>query len=165
MLTRRFLGFKEITGPEQLQFDPNHPGRRIASPADYLGWHTAIVTTKGLEPWDSEKPARARINHGRWIADCIWCGGGMLTRPDWGVAFCGGCGARYHKRYVLFPRDPRSFERPLLVRVRRDQQNWTAEQSVEALELENLRPDVKTVADIERENVPELEAEELETER
>ena len=81
----------------------------------------------------------------------------MLTRPDWGVAFCGGCGARYQKEKVVFPRRPNRFERPLLVRVRRDQQNWTDEQTVEDLEAENLRPDVKTVEDIDRENVPDPE--------
>ena len=83
----------------------------------------------------------------------------MLTRPDWGVAYCGGCGARYHEKHVIFRRRARQFERPLLVRVRRDQQNWTDAQTVEDLEAENLRPDVKTVEDVERENVPEPEAE------
>lgn len=149
----KFAGYARVTGPELLQFDPNFPGRAINSPADYIGWHTRVVTAKGVEPWDSLRPTKARINHGRWIADCVWCGGGMLTRPDWGVAFCATCGARYHYKRVKFPRDPQSFERPLLVRVRRDQQNWDDRQTVEDLELENKREDVKTVDDVDRENV------------
>lgn len=153
-----FKGYKGVLGPETLQFDPMNPGRRIRTPADYLGWHTRVVTTRGVEPWDSKKKTKARVNHGRWIADCVWCGGGMLTRPDWGVAYCASCGARYHRKYVVFPRDFLRISKALLVRVRRDQQNWDDRQKPEDLELENERPDVMTVEDVDRENkeIPEV---------
>ncbi len=156
-MNRKFKGHKTIHGPEQLQYDPFNPGRRIASPAEYLGWHAATVTTKGVEPWDSHKKATARINHGRWIADCVWCTGAALTRPDWGVAYCATCGARYHKKYVKFPPNPEQLEAPLLLRVKRELQNWKVGETVKDLEEENKRPDVKTVADVERENIEEVE--------
>ncbi len=152
MLTRQFTGYKTIHGPEQLH-DPNQPSRPISSPADYRGWHAAMVTTKGVDPWDSNKKCTARINHGRWIADCIWCKGPILTRPDWGVAYCAECGARYHEGSVIFPANPRLFAEPLLLRVQRELQNWAEPQKLEALWDENKRLDVKTVDDILRENI------------
>ncbi|KKK99644.1 hypothetical protein LCGC14_2630680, partial [marine sediment metagenome] len=90
---KSFAGYRFLLGPEQLLLSP---GRRVSSPAEYLGWHVSVITNRGGDPWDSPEPTKARVNHGRWIADCVWCGTGMLTRPEWGVAYCGECGARYY---------------------------------------------------------------------
>lgn len=136
-----FKGYRFLLGPEQLSF---YPGRRVSSPEEYLGWHATAVTSRGGDPWDSPTPTKARVNHGRWIADCVWCGTGMLTRPEWGVAYCGECGARYRVGRVIFPADVRGLERALLVRVRRDQQNWDDRQTIDDLELENRMPEVLT---------------------
>ena len=152
---RNFGGYANILGPETLQFDPANPGTRINGPAAYLGWHTKVVTSRGVEPWDSRRKAYARVNHGRWIADCVWCGSGMLTRPDWGVAFCATCGARYHQKRVKFPRRWKRIANILRIRVKREHQNWDDRQTVEELEAENDLPEVKTVDDVERENIEE----------
>lgn len=138
---RPFKPYRFILGPEQLTL---YPGRRVGSPADYLSWHTTVVTMRGGDAWDSPTPTEAKINHGRWVAECVWCGTGMLTRPEWKVAYCGECGARYHNEQVEFPADFLDIEAALLVRVRRDQQNWDKRQDVEALRDENKLPEVVT---------------------
>lgn len=138
-----FPGYRFLLGPEQLMF---YPGRRVSSVVEYLAWQVSIITSRGGDPWDSPEKTRARINHGRWIADCVWCGTGMLTRPTWGVAYCGECGARYHRKMIVFPEQVKRIESALLIRVRRDQQNWDDRQTHEDLEEENKRSDVITPA-------------------
>ncbi len=138
---KNFAGYRFLLGPEQLLFEP---GRRVSSPAEYLAWHTSVVTGRGGDPWDSPKGAEARVNWGRWVANCAWCGTGMLTRPDWGIACCGECGARYSPDRVRFPERYDTIEKILLRRVRRDQQNWDKRQSVEELEQENQSSEVLT---------------------
>ncbi len=134
----------DIIGPEQLQYFPGHPGRRVSNPDEYLGWHTAIVTARGGVPWDTDRAITARINHGRWVADCVWCSAGMLTRPEWGVAYCAECGARYGRELVAFPKEHKKIETPLRERVMRQQQNWDDRQNAADLVEENKRPDVIT---------------------
>lgn len=136
-----FAPYRFLLGPEQLSF---YPGRRVSTHVEYLGWHVSMVTHRGGNPWDSPEPTRARVNHGRWIADCIWCSTAMLTRPEWGVAYCGECGARYHIDEVEFPKEYKAIEKILLQRVRRDQQNWEFPQTPGDLASENELPEVVT---------------------
>lgn len=139
MALKQFGGYRFLLGPEQLSF---YPGRRVSSPAEYLGWHTSVVIDRGGRPWDSPESTKAYVNHGRWVANCVWCGTGMLTRPSWGIAFCGECGARY--RDIQFPAQYRDIETVLLQRVRRDQQNWDDRQTLADLVNENALPEVLT---------------------
>lgn len=134
-----FRGYRFLLGPEQLSVAP---GQRVKSPAEYLAWHTCCVTERGGLPWDSPRPTRARVNHGRWIADCAWCKTGMFTRPEWGVAYCAECGARYRQGLVKYPENHREIEAALLIRIRRDQQNWDSRQELGDLARENRRLEV-----------------------
>lgn len=140
---KRFAPYKFILGPEQLSLSP---GRRVSSPAEYAAWQMSHVTRRGGDAWDSPESIKAYVNHGRWVADCFWCKTGMLTRPAWGVAYCGECGARYGPGLVDYPsdRDQQLIERTLLRRVRREQQNWDDRQSVEELAGENQLEEVLT---------------------
>ena len=138
------MAFRTLNGPEQLQLEP---GRFIATRLEYRAWHTDLVTRRNGDPWDSPESVAAFVNHGRWCATCRWCDSGMLTRPGeaWGVAYCGECGARYGGGRVVFPAEADGIERILLERVRRDQQNWDARQTVAELRLENSHPEVVRV--------------------
>ncbi len=143
----RFKGYRFLLGPEQLSMgDSGH----VDSPAMYRIWHTTTIHSRGGNAWDAGRQAIARVNHGRWIADCAWCAGGMLTRPSWGVAYCAECGARYERgtypnaHAVVFPEAYAVIEKLLLRRVRRDQQNWDARQSFDELQAENERAEVLT---------------------
>lgn len=138
---KKFGGYQFLLGPEQLSF---YAGRQVASQLEYLAWQVSMVTKRGGEPWDSSESIRARVNHGRWIADCFWCRTAILTRPEWGVAYCGECGARYHLDQVEFPKQYKAIEKILLRRVRRDQQNWEYPQTVGDLASENELPEVVT---------------------
>ena len=138
---KHFTGYRFLLGPEQLLFGP---GQRVSSPEEYLAWHVSVVTRRGGDPWDSPEPTKAYVNHGRCVANCVWCKTGMLTRPDWGLACCGECGARYSPERVHFPEHYDAIEKILLVRVRRDQQNWDDRQGVAELEKENNLSEVLT---------------------
>lgn len=135
-----FSGYRFLLGPEQLTFDRGR--RRVSSPEQYRAWHLSMLLGRGADLWDSLEPTTAYINQGRWVAKCVWCTTGMLTRPDWGVAYCAECGARYWR--VVFPADYEAATAILLSRVRRDQQNWDATQTVKELAEENKLPEVIT---------------------
>jgi ribosomal protein L37AE/L43A len=106
------------------------------SAADYEWWQTIVITRSKGQVWTALVEIRARINHGRWVADCHYCKKGMLTRPDWGTACCAQCGARYAAGFVKFPEDPRIEQ---LIKLRPDPttQNWDDKQTARDLELEN----------------------------
>ncbi len=129
-----FPGYTRLQGPEVLSFSS---GVKVRTPSDYLVWQGVMVTSKGGNLWQSTEPVEAYVNHGRWIAKCRWCDTGILTRPDWGVAYCAECGARYEKGFVKFPPNAEKIADLLCKRVRRENQNWDSRQSVEDLEKEN----------------------------
>jgi hypothetical protein len=132
-MIENFKGYKFLLGAEQLRLDDL---KRVDSPEDYRLWQLWIVTSRGAEPWDSEASVEAYVNHGRWVANCYWCRTGMYTRPDWGVAFCAECGARYGWEKVLFPKEYEEIAHLLCRRVRREQQNWDRTQDIESLRAE-----------------------------
>lgn len=129
-----FRGYRFLLGPEQLLLAPHRPVRTLE---EYRLWQGHLVTKRGGNPWESPAPVEAYVNHGRWVADCRWCGTGMFTRPDWAVAYCAECGAKYDRGKVKFPPTHEEIAKLLCRRVRRDQQNWKATQSVEDLCAEN----------------------------
>ena len=129
-----FPGYVRLQGPEQLAIGQY---LSVRSPGDYHRWHVIVVTLRQGQPWDSQMPTVAYVNYGKWVADCYWCKKGMLTRPDWGIACCGECGARYAAGMVQFPSDAAVIERLLLVRPNRDNQHWDNKQTAADLEREN----------------------------
>ena len=83
----------------------------------------------------------ARLNHGRWIADCPDCAGAQFVDETEPIFFCLACGnveARGQFRRVKFPRDKAKIEgrmnaRPMLNR------NWEIRETIEDLDAENER--------------------------
>lgn len=139
-----FPGYTRLIGPEQLTIGDFF---QVRTPGDYRTWQTVVVLTRNGVPWDSPMPAGpAHVNDGRWLATCHWCQKGMLTRPDWGVANCGECGARYQGAQVRFPENAAAIERVLCLRPRRDTQHWG-----------NPTRPMQTIEDLERENREELQ--------
>lgn len=109
---------------------------RVETATDYLGWQASHIQNRGIaRVWSSDQSVRARVNHGRWIADCRTCGQGMFTHPVWKIACCAECGAVY--RGVDFPDRIQEITELLLARPRRDTQNWHGE-AIWELKMENL---------------------------
>lgn len=75
---------------------------------------------------------KARINHGRWIADCP-CNGAELVAPGQPMV-CGSCGAT-HK--VTFPKNRTAIEEALDRREIRHQ-NWQPGETPSDLWAENI---------------------------
>lgn len=75
----------------------------------------------------------ARIEHGRWIADCP-CGSGVAVHPEWPSAGCLECGRWWP---VLVPVQWREIEAVLIVRPLPITRGWVTGETVEQLEAEN----------------------------
>ncbi len=131
-----FPGYTRLKGAETLAIG----SFAVTSPLRYKQWHELLVMAASAKSWVTQQQVKAYVNFGRWVADCYWCKKGMLTRPDWGIAYCATCGAQYEKGSVIFPEDP-EVERALLARPDPDTQHWD---------------DKQTAADLWRENQEEL---------
>ena len=78
-------------------------------------------------------PILARVNHGRWIADCPDCAGAELAR-DGRLFICHNCSSGPHQ--VIFPAEREVIE--LLLSWRPEiNRNWEVGETVENLEREN----------------------------
>lgn len=55
----------------------------------------SFLAGRGVDPWDSGETVTARVNYGRWVADCPaqGCAGAELAHPQRGL-LCGSCGAQ-----------------------------------------------------------------------
>jgi hypothetical protein len=78
----------------------------------------------------------AYVNHGRWLADCPHCRGGMVVHPQWPDARCLDCGAVYAAIAWPPPDDFARIEDLLVVRPM-VKQNWYPAEPIEFLEHEN----------------------------
>ncbi len=90
--------------------------------ADLRAMLLALLRKRGLA-WNgkiSKKPVPARIDFGRWIADCPDCGGACYVDPaDPSSFFCMGCGNASvggAMRLVEFPADRELIELEVLRR-------------------------------------------------
>ena len=111
-------------------------GSRVTSAAEYLGWHTSQILERGVSRVCAHQATPvAYVNHGRWLANCLHCGGAMLTHREWHLACCGECGSVYAQ--VLFPDEASSIEAVLLRRPTSASQNWTPGETIEMLTDEN----------------------------
>ena len=129
-----FPGYTQLVGPETFWLDDKTP---VRCARDYELWHLMLVVTNKKRVWQSGLPCTAYINHGRCVADCVWCKKGMLTRPDWGIACCAQCGAKYDT--VIFPSDEEWAQvlSAIFVRPNPDTQNWDNKQTAADLLREN----------------------------
>ena len=76
----------------------------------------------------------ARVNYGRWIADCPDCAGAELVEP--GKLFsCRSCGAE--PRRVVFPDERGEIEELLLARPMAENRNWEPGETLADLRREN----------------------------
>lgn len=139
-----FPGYDRILGPETLSVGD----RLVRTPQDFILWQMATVTVRGGKVWTTKTKVRAYINAGRHVADCAYCHKGMFTRPDWGIACCGECGAFYDRGAVVFDPNHVLAAAVLLRRPDRDTQNWRNP---------NISRPFQTMAELEQENVQELQ--------
>ena len=102
------------------------------------GFIQATLIRIGLPPvkdWQIKgAPILARIEHGRWIADCE-CRGAEFVDPEWPVFVCCSCGAG--PRPVAFPGDRHQIESELMKRPVRPNRNWNPGETVADLRREN----------------------------
>ena len=80
--------------------------------------------------------APARIELGRWIADCpAGCNNAFLVSKEQPFFLCNNCGAGWVR--VVFPEDAREIETVLLARPWETARNWRPGETLEDLGMEN----------------------------
>lgn len=125
-----------IATAETLRFQDRTP---VTSPETYVAWQAEQLLEKGdqARPWPCDLPVIARIEHGRWLVNCVNCVViGAMTHPVWRVACCAECGCLM--RRVIVPEDFDLIERVLLERPQRMTQSWLPTQTCADLRTENI---------------------------
>ncbi|KAF2774704.1 hypothetical protein [Streptomyces sp. OM5714] len=81
--------------------------------------------------------ARARVNHGRWIADCPrrYCANAVKLTPGQATFHCAGEGGCQQVAHVEWPADPDGIWQSLLERPVPSTRNWYPPGHVEAVRL------------------------------
>jgi hypothetical protein len=81
--------------------------------------------------------ARARVNHGRWIADCPrrYCANAMRLEPRQGTFHCSGQGGCLMVADIEWPADADAIWEALLERPVPVTRNWYPPGHVEAVKL------------------------------
>lgn len=90
-----------------------------------------------LDLVDDDRPLVAYVNHGRWVADCPECGGGIGAWVEMADAACLDCAHVYR---ITFPTVKRRKAGEALLDVRREPKH------------RNWRPDAEDVARLRTEN-------------
>lgn len=87
---------------------------------------------------DGDGQVVATVEHGRWVAGCPACNGGIACAPDMDDAACLSCGRVFQ---VVFPKpaDIAKADQVLEHRPSRENRNWhPGRESVDDLKVENL---------------------------
>ncbi len=104
-------------------------------------WQRTLAHNRGLKFAEgTEGAVPARVNHGRWLADCPYCAGAELVETN-EVFYCFSCGMEKngsHPAAVTFPANRAEIERVLELR-EIDNQNWFPSESVDDLTIENIK--------------------------
>jgi hypothetical protein len=86
---------------------------------------------------ESTEAVVARVDHGRWIADCP-CGAGNAVDVDAKIALCFGCGTVHLNVTLPDATSLRAIERALVARAHVKTRNWNPDETVDDLKRENL---------------------------
>lgn len=112
---------------------------------------------------DASKPVQARVDYGRWLADCE-CGNAVYVEPTDPLFFCDACGnesAAGKVRPVVFPANRLMIEAALLERPVRGEPGTRKRLGTQAL----LNPRLVRHEDAPRNWTPGQSADELRAER
>lgn len=112
-------------------------GRIIDTPAKFLAFYRAWMQKHNLTPHANALPLIARVNWGRWLADCPT--GDLdapVIDPQWGVAVCLTCGSVFTSSIVM-PPDWADIDAALMVRPLVHTRNWSPPETLADLLAEN----------------------------
>lgn len=147
MTSRRPLPPEERTPDEEVI--PERPSTAVVDAVSMLRvkdasglpvrW-TRHLRGLGLVPTPDARRLVGYINHGRWVADCINCGGGVACGPSLPEGCCLDCG---HVFGIDYPADWRDAVRELEARPQRFR-NWEPGETVQDLRDENTARGIET---------------------
>lgn len=128
----------------------------VGRPATVEAWREqarARAHAVGRELVPDDRTLIAYVNWGRWIADCPYCGSGIMLDPTWSEANCFGDGCYHVYAAFLWPTEAEraSIEGALVVRQQKHQ-HWGNERGI----TRDPATPVESIEDLWRENVERL---------
>lgn len=115
-----------------IDLDDRAAERGFANGSAYMRWMAGKRRMKIAKGADGVA-VQARVNHGRWIADCPYCAGAELVSRKGREFYCLSCGMKENGGKplpVTFPPDLAEID-AALARVTEEYQNWSAERGLE----------------------------------
>lgn len=100
---------------------------------------TQKMRQRGTRVRESDELLVARVDHGRWLADCPACNAGIALTPGASEAFCFGFGCGHRFTHIAWPDDAavEEIERTLRARPKIATRNWLPTETVDDLRREN----------------------------
>lgn len=112
-------------------------GRVIDTPQRLAAFAGAVLRQRGLVAEPNAAPLVARVNHGRWLADCpTGDGDAPVIDPEWGIAICLTCGSIFTTSIVL-PAEWPAIDAALMQRPLAPNRNWTHAETLADLLADN----------------------------
>lgn len=130
---------------EEIQGEMIRKAARARGPVTlrvYRLGHEAVCEKQAHVVHELKVPLLMGVNHGRWVAICPECVGGISTGRGWNEARCFDCGAVF--RTVVWPKEMEDIERALLLRLDANR-NWLPGETVDMLLGENIEHRVTEV--------------------
>jgi len=116
-------------------------GARFRTGSEFLDTYQAIIGDRRI----LDTPiVQARVNHGRWIADCPFCiGAEMVWFEEPSIFFCFSCRNKAVGEHLLRVEIPRNYEKieDILMVRHPVNRNWDGE-TLSALKSENTKAGV-----------------------
>lgn len=100
---------------------------------------TQKMRQRGTPVRESDERLVARVDHGRWVADCPACNSGVALTPGVNEAFCFGQGCGHRFTVIEWPAasDVEEIERTLRARPKIVTRNWAPTETLTNLRAEN----------------------------
>jgi len=124
---------------DHIQDQADGYGRPLPTVAEIHGYWERVAEERRIDLTDHTGTVLpAYVNHGRWVANCPNCNGGIFGPPAHGshdqTGACLDCGWVYTLDY---PVQAQAIERLLLLRPKPDNRNWLPGETVADLAREN----------------------------
>jgi len=118
-----------LRGSQFYSDDPDHP---LPVAERILRWYWPPTVPFVMPEGFHKAQTYARVNHGRWVADCPFCSSAVVADPEDPRFFCVHCLNNGTGKWVrvVWPEDFAAIEAELALRARTTHRNWDPQESL-----------------------------------